>query len=1378
MSFADFKKKIAEEYTPTDSFADFKQRQESTGDINYTPISELPSKLPSKTSSGRSGLFSFKEPKRDITITQPSLQTKTTTPKIMAPRKVEIRYPFGTKKDTFTMPSVAEGLGQMAVNMGARLLEWGPKAVAQTVQNFRTIVKGEEAPPLELPFNPERLGFKGPIESTGRRVVDNFNNKLKESETKTEKDVWKAASMSVLEEVIPDILDVVAAGDLVTLGTRGFLKFSKFDPVLRSSFTKIGVNPDAAYAGRLMETELRNSVRKTGQEVIKRGNPKEMQEWFNAVGTIVERLAPAAGERVVPKITSQLIQNTQKVANKLIQDINKAPTRPLALIRKELPGEAFVKKPRFAPGLTIQPRKKVGYAKIADRKISPELEPLAKEATAPSAQKIMGKKPSPFITRKARETTLLKDKIKGIQKEARLKSWSKAKLNRELEKARLTKETKIRTEQLKTLKTGITERIKGINKGIRRGTITKREDILKAGNELKAKLKELQVDPTDAKWFTDTFKNLEGVDDLAKKLPEITARVDRLVNAREVRNLKKDILEELKTAKPKIGQKKALESKFGPEAQKKLDFIRNNIKGNRTIALAKIEENINKYGTTVDGVTQEVPPKIAKQNALLNMVGIKKMSLGDLKATLKNIQSLKTKGELSTLTKQFNKTSELEQIKDIAIKEFKPKKGAAKILGEAERKINPIERVWHTIDNALLGIRNISEKLTFSKEFKVADWVGEKIRVSRNNHNRLGIEWNNAKVRAFKNTFGEKNLGKIYRELNKEQTVFKGLDKLGKEVEIKLTQLEAAYWHALTKDPTNLPMFISNMNFTPEMFKALDKFVDPKVKKYVDSLQEHWLKTIRKKVNKRYKTKFGMDMPDNPNHMPRLYSDKTPEEDITNLLFGDAFPSHPSTVPSGVKTRIGSKAEFKRISIESALRRHSEQMNQFVNFDETISDLRRVFSDPAVKETILSQKGGSQLYKTLNKKIDDIARGGMAAQMKLAALDYFIGNFTKASLMFNWVPFVKQTTSFPAFTLGRGSVSYPQLIRGSFSFHRNPVKWTKMFAESDFIFERLTQGFNRETALAFRRGDKDFTIKELDMTLGKFLKDATITPTRGGDMIPILPGLTAKYNQVVKSLKGKGLSKEEIHKRALAEAEVLASRTQQSRNIEDLGRIQTANSVGKGISMYSTTPIQYHRETIGTIRRLNRGQGSFKEMLRAIITGWIVLPQLFQWVSDGGEWNEERQLRALLLGPWNYYPAAGNMMGTMYDAFTKGETWKNVSSGISPLFSIPLDIQSSWVYLGKIMFKDGDVNDWKRFAEKLYTTIALSSGKLPSTLPRTIKGVGDLLEEETTDIRRLFFSEYSLDKPKKKKSPKYLEKIWGTGTKSEGKSLKEIWGTP
>jgi len=1101
-----------------------------------------------------------------------------------------------------------------------------------------------------------------------------------------------------------------------------------------------------------------------------------------------------------------------------------------------LPGTAIVGKPQPAFGLSIRPERPVG-------KISKELEPLAVEArkfkTAEEfADEMLAFQPKgdrtlsvvEKITLVTGETTTFEtlNKVKpalekkgiSITKDAtgginiisldekltiylrRNKSQLTDFFNQAIGKvvdikqfptqrtttgAETKKIIRLTTGQVKLDLKEFEQRIRDLSRGAREGSLATRQDILKAGDEIKATLKKANVSPEDMKFFTDTFKNIEGVEDLAIKLPIINARIERLANAEEIRTLKSDVLEEIKEGKPTIGQKKALESKFGAEAQKQLDFLRGEtkeareltgrvtkkgntvygIRGNRTKALAKTDANIDKYGIVQDGVTQEIPQEVAMQNALLNMVGIQDMTVQELRTTLAQIKSLKETGQLEILRGQANKTAELELVKDTAKIEFSSAKVKTKVLGEVGEEMNPVLKGIDIMENAILGIRNIAEKITFG-EFNVAEWLGEKIRVARNNSNRLGPEWNNQKVTAFKGFFGEEKLGTTYKEMSDEKLVWKGKDASGKSVEMKLSQFEAAYWFALAKDPTNIALFIKNMNFTPEMFSALSKFVDPRMRKYVDFLQTEWLKSLYAPVNTRYRAKFGMDMPNNPNYMPRIYSDKSVEEEITNLLVGEAFPGRPSTVPSGVKARIGSNASFRKISIEQVLRRHSQQMNQFVNFDEAISDLRRVFLDKEVKETIITSSG-KQVYDTLIKKIDDIARGGMATQMKLAAIDTMIGRFTQATLMLNWVPFLKQLTSHPAFTLGRGGVTYPELVSGALTFAKNPVEWTKMFAQSNFIFGRLTQGFNRETALAFRRGDKNFTIEEVEMTLQKFLASGFITPTRGGDMVPILPGMTAKYLQVTKKLqRTTKLSKEQIHKRALAEAEKLASRTQQSLFIEDTGRIQTANSVGKAISMYSTTPIQYLRESIAVVRAFTRGQTNAKDLIRTIITAWIVLPQFFQWVSDGFEWSGERQLRALLLGPINYYPAAGNLMGTMYDAFAKGETWKSVASAITPLFSIPEKGQQVSQALGKIVFKDGDQDDWIKLAKKLYEVIALTTGKLPSSAPRTIEGVIDLTSGDTKDPRRLIYSEYALDV--EKQTGKDVSPLGGGKSRLGGKS--------
>ena len=1314
--------------------------------------------------------------------------------------QTELRMPFA--KDFFIPLSRAQfGRALPTIpNVAFRVLELIPKVIYLTGQNYKEIIKKGKAEPtkpsfLGIDFDARRLGFdEEAVTSTGKRFVDYFYKLCEEKPPKTTKDVAMNAAWASLNVVVPDTIDVFIAGNLAEMGVKTILKTTGYDPRYEKAVTNLGLNPNTQINKGDFMVQFEKSLKaappaqkidiwQDAYYVFSKTNGLKdsyvLKPFFRKLqSTLVDMTVPlgqvgTGGFQTMPMAQRMALPGYEGVPSfglsiqkRIGQDISKK-----AITSKSV-GE-FIKKLSIseskkivAQGLTIKEVFKVltQGVKPTDQMAIEPIEP--KEVIPPTAKKILGIKPSPIIETRKRETTLLKERIKRIQQSAKSEADKKAQI------AKLKNEFAIRIEkitregQLKVLKTGILERFKGIQKGIREGSIAKRNDIIQAGNDLKSILKEEGLPSNDKKWFADTLKGLQGVEDLTKKLPIIIERIERLVNAEEVRYLKTDIEKQLRKSTPKIKKRGVVESKVGPEVQEVINFLRGKtkesikltgrktekgntlygIKGDRGKALSKIEENINKYGKVTDGVTKNLPPRIAKQNAMLDMVGIQDMNLSKLREVSSNVNYLVKEGKLSILTKQANKEAEIERIIDLAKEEFMPSKVAEKITGEVGSPINPVSKLLHALDNSMYSLEGILEKATYGKDFKIAEWADDMVRSARGLHTRNSKNWNNDKVRRLKRIFGDKKLGKTFKELSKEQVIWKGDNYLGKPETMELSQFEAAYWWGLAKDPANLELFIKNMNFTPEMFSALDKFITPQMKEYTNYLMEEWLPKIRGPVAKRYENKFGMKLPNNPYYFPRLYSDTNPEEEITNLLFGDAFPAHPSTIPSGVKKRIGSRASFKRESIENVMRMHGEQMNQFTTFDEPISDLRRVFVDEELKSTIQHQRGGDQLYKTITKKIDDIARGGMAAQMHLALVDKIIGRFTKGTMMMNPVALFKQITSKPAFGMGRKGLTIREMIAGEFAFDRNPIEWTKMFTQSDFIFQRLTKGYEREMSIALRKGDASYTVKETDVSLGAFLKQSVVMPVRGGDMIPILPGMTAKYIQVTKNLEAIGkLSKEEIHKRALREAERLASRTQQDPNIESTGRIQTANSMGKAISMYSTTPIQYLREIISAARMYSRGQIGKRTFLRTLLIGWVILPSLFQFISDGGSWNEERQKRALILGPINYIPAIGDLITTLYDAFVKGETWKNSSSDIVSFLSIADESQKAASAVGKTILRGGDDEDWWKAAKSLYTLFAQTTGKVPSTAPRHIEGVLDIMSGDTNDPRRLFFSEWALE---------------------------------
>ncbi len=953
------------------------------------------------------------------------------------------------------------------------------------------------------------------------------------------------------------------------------------------------------------------------------------------------------------------------------------------------------------------------------------------------------------------------------------------------------------------------QRFKTLARGVREGGITTRKQINTAQKQLREYINESNLSKADKDGLTGRIIQLSKVKNVDHKLRnlvnDISDRIAKITETTDVKTIRARIYKELKLAEPKISKKGILESKYSIEATRELSKIIDGIKADelrlsqfktqgekiaeakkiRQESITKIEENNARYGkVNEEGVrfSEEIPESILRENILLNMRGMKAMNSNELRDMLKEIRSVKETGKLRQNILNDKKIGELDRVKEAVKEDVLRKKDKEAIVGEARYKPNPFLDVFSAIDNSMLGYRNLVDKLTFSKDRRVLDFTIDKIHTSRKEYIRLHTKLWNDVVRAKEGIFKTtkiKELVDLTAKQYQENSIWTGKNAWGEKVTLKLSEQEAAYWLMQLRDPSIVDIFKVNMGFTDDMIKAIEKYVSPEMSDYIEFLVRDLFKDMREISNISYIRRFGVDMPNNPRYGPVIPSDFQLEKSI-NLLGGDQFPHHPSTLPSFIKVRRGN-AGIKKIGIDTVVRRHLNQTAQFTSFDESISDLRRVFTDPDVKRAILDNHPKTT-YNNLIKKIDDISRGGMATQMMIPWMDQQIARFGKAALSFpNVVPLPKQAVTFVHYVR---DMSYTDLVYGSYKFSKNPVKWTKKLMESDVLFDRVTSGFDRETALMFRPKDKQFATKKLQLSLEDFLWKSFKSPARGGDMIPILPGATSRYIQVENLLKGKkgltdkniidlqrkhnihlsssdkealrknGLSSKQLDNVALKNAEITTLDLQQSKVVEDTGVWQTAHSLGKATTLFKTTPIQMYRESAKIIRNMIRGKTPVKEGMRGLLALFLLSPAFFQYVSDGFEFVPRNQLRALIFGHISSFPVIGDILGAMYEAFVFGEDWKNIATSVSPLLSIPDKVQSSLSSLHRAIFNE---NISEERANELYIkaikdfaeATGMAIGQPIPGYIRTGTGLKDLMTGETSDWRRLFWGNYSLEAGRK-----------------------------
>jgi hypothetical protein len=133
--------------------------------------------------------------------------------------------------------------------------------------------------------------------------------------------------------------------------------------------------------------------------------------------------------------------------------------------------------------------------------------------------------------------------------------------------------------------------------------------------------------------------------------------------------------------------------------------------------------------------------------------------------------------------------------------------------------------------------------------------------------------------------------------------------------------------------------------------------------------------------------------------------------------------------------------------------------------------------------------------------------------------------------------------------------------------------------------------------------------------------------------------------------------KELAKQEALKEFDIISESAQQATGQKDLSVYQTGGSLQKGWTMFMTTPASYARYHEAAIRNLLSGKGSKTENLKILAITQVVLPIMFQLAASGGEWDEEKMLRAVALGPLNGLFFWRDILSGIADQMILGKSW-------------------------------------------------------------------------------------------------------------------------
>ncbi len=198
------------------------------------------------------------------------------------------------------------------------------------------------------------------------------------------------------------------------------------------------------------------------------------------------------------------------------------------------------------------------------------------EVRPPTARRLLGIEPAPFVKpRRVRETTALRAKLRAERAAARIGAREGERVGVAMTKAiegrRMAE--KLRQQEIRTLREGMRMRFKALQQGVREGTIKTKEQILEVQSSLIKTIEDIGLPAKEWGKFRRSVKNVRTPEQLERRLPNLLARANRLIEGQEVRVLRRDIGKELKRLTP-VKVKGVLKGKLKPEGQERIDIIR------------------------------------------------------------------------------------------------------------------------------------------------------------------------------------------------------------------------------------------------------------------------------------------------------------------------------------------------------------------------------------------------------------------------------------------------------------------------------------------------------------------------------------------------------------------------------------------------------------------------------------------------------------------------------------------------------------------------------------------------------------------------------------------------------------------------------------
>lgn len=442
--------------------------------------------------------------------------------------------------------------------------------------------------------------------------------------------------------------------------------------------------------------------------------------------------------------------------------------------------------------------------------------------------------------------------------------------------------------------------------------------------------------------------------------------------------------------------------------------------------------------------------------------------------------------------------------------------------------------------------------------------------------------------------------------------------------------------------------------WTEESMEQIRKFIGPEVLQFGYWMRD-FIRSRQKQLDRAVYERYGAHLPENPNYFPASF-----RESVKSKVREDrgGMGRGVGTMSVNPNFLIARKFHLKPVdtsvnAFEVFLNNQLETIH-FLNWSETVRDMRSVYSNRDVQEAIDNRLGRNvktKLFEGINALAQNGVPGGDAG---VKAINKLIRLWVPSNIAINPGSWIKQMLGAIAYSNNMPLTEWAKYSSRAAFWNADFREFAELAGNSDYMKNRMHGSLNKELQFMLSRSR---SAEHYNPLLDSMMEYAT-WGTRATDYWASIHGGYAIYAYNRDKALAEGRSTAEAAAIGLRQWQRATDQTQQSAYIKDQNSYQLNQGLYRFLTVYQSNPMQILGLQLDNLNRLRYGdkKAARKELAKMIFINHLVIPPLMLAVNeilrngfDFEEWDWE-----------DFFIAAA--FGNLSSAFLWGQFLFNASN--------------------------------------------------------------------------------------------------------------------